>query len=37
MMAITKTADMHLNILKSVELIARMKFSGTMEIGLGSI
>ena len=28
-----KTADMRLNILKSMELIARMKVSGTMEIG----
>jgi hypothetical protein len=28
-----KTADMHLNTLKSMELIARMKVSGTMEIG----
>jgi hypothetical protein len=36
-MAITKTPDMRLNILKSVELIVRMKFDGTMEIGLGSI
>jgi hypothetical protein len=25
------------DILKSVELIVRMKFDGTMEIGLGSI
>lgn len=28
-----QTADMRLNILKSMELIARMKVSGTMEIG----
>jgi len=27
-----QTADMRLNILKSMELIARMKVSGTMEI-----
>jgi len=32
-----QTADMRLNILKSMELIVRMKFDGTMEIGLGSI
>lgn len=28
-----QTADMRLKILKSMELIARMKVSGTMEIG----
>ena len=28
-----QTADMRLNILKSMELIARMKVNGTMEIG----